>query len=139
VDVVFLVGRILFAATFIQSGIVNHLASKQGVEYARSYGAPAPEVLVPTSGWAIVIGGVMIILGVWADLGALILAAFLVGITPIMHAYWKEQDAQGRIGQQVNFAKNSAMLGAALILFYAYNQLQGAAGLSITDPLFGRG
>jgi hypothetical protein len=28
--------------------------------------------------------------------------------------------------------------GAALVMFYEWNQLQ-AAGLSITDPLFGRG
>ena len=26
----------------------------------------------------------------------------------------------------------------ALVLFYAHNHLQGEAGLSITDPLFGR-
>jgi hypothetical protein len=32
-----------------------------------------------------------------------------------------------------------ALAGGALVLFYAYNQLQGDAGLSIIDPLFGRG
>jgi hypothetical protein len=32
-----------------------------------------------------------------------------------------------------------ALAGGALVLFYAYNQLQGDAGLSITDLLFGRG
>lgn len=31
------------------------------------------------------------------------------------------------------------MAGGALILFHAFNQLQSEAGLSITDPLFGRG
>jgi hypothetical protein len=38
-----------------------------------------------------------------------------------------------------HFMKNMAMAGGALVLFYAYNQLQSEAGLSITDPLFGRG
>jgi uncharacterized membrane protein YphA (DoxX/SURF4 family) len=126
------------AVTFVSSGIANHF-SRQGVEFARSYNAPAPEVMVPAAGLAIVIGGVMIALGIWADLGALLIVAFLIGITPIMHAYWKEQDSQTRITQQVNFMKNVAMLGGALVLFYAYNQLQGAAELSITDPLFSRG
>jgi hypothetical protein len=32
-----------------------------------------------------------------------------------------------------------ALAGGALVLFYAYNQLQGDAGLSITDPFFSRG
>jgi hypothetical protein len=41
--------------------------------------------------------------------------------------------------QMVNFVKNVSMAGGALVLFYAFNQLQGEAGLSITDPLFGRG
>jgi hypothetical protein len=40
--------------------------------------------------------------------------------------------------QMVNFVKNVSMAGGALVLFYAFNQLQGEAGLSITDPLFGR-
>ncbi len=40
-DVVFLIGRILFAVPFVLSGLSNHF-SRQGVEYARGYGAPAP-------------------------------------------------------------------------------------------------
>ena len=38
----------------------------------------------------------------------------------------------------VNFTTNTALFGGALVLFYAWNQLQGEARLSITDPLFGR-
>jgi hypothetical protein len=38
-----------------------------------------------------------------------------------------------------HFMKNMALAGGALVLFYTYNQLQGDAGLSITDPLFARG
>jgi len=35
--------------------------------------------------------------------------------------------------------KAMMVASAALVIFYAYNQLQGDAGLSITAPLFGRG
>jgi hypothetical protein len=38
-----------------------------------------------------------------------------------------------------HFLKNISMTGGALALFYAWNQLQSEAGLSITDPLFDRG
>ena len=137
-DVVFLVGRILLALPFVQSGLMLHF-SRQGVEYARGYGAPAPELMVPLSGAAIVAGGLWVALGIWGDLGALVLAAFALAILPIMHAFWKEKDAQAQQAQIVNFVKNVSMAGGALVLFYAYNQLQGEAGLSITDPLFSRG
>jgi hypothetical protein len=40
---------------------------------------------------------------------------------------------------QIHFGKDIALAGAALVIFYAWNQLQGDAGLSITDPLFERG
>jgi putative oxidoreductase len=137
-DVVFLIGRILLAVPFVQSGLMLHF-SRQGVEYARGYNAPAPELMVPLSGAAIVAGGLSVALGIWGDLGALVLAAFALAILPFMHAFWKEEDAQAQQMQMVNFVKNVSMAGGALVLFYAFNQLQGDAGLSITDPLFGQG
>jgi putative oxidoreductase len=139
-DVIFLIGRILFAQIFILSGYMAHIRGReQGVAYARAYNAPAPEVLVPLSGAVAIVGGASIVLGVWGDVGALLVAGFLAGITPFMHAFWKETDPMMRITQMAQFQKNVALIGGALILFYAFNQLQGAAGLTITDPLFGRG
>jgi uncharacterized membrane protein YphA (DoxX/SURF4 family) len=140
VDVVFLIGRVLFVAIFVFSGLTVHLVGRrQGIEYARGYGSPLPEIGVPLTGVIAIVGGLSVALGIWADLGALLIAAFLVLITPIMHAFWKEQDPNQRQTQMFHFLKNTAMLGGALVIFYAYNQLQGDAGLSITDPLFGRG
>ncbi len=140
-DVVFLIGPILFVYTFISAGVGFHLLGgrKMAIDYARSYRAPAPELTVPLTGLMIVVGGALVLLGIWGDVGALLIAAFLVAITPIMHAYWRETDPMQKVAQQVNFNKNLALLGAALVLFYLWNQLQGDAGLSLTDPLFGRG
>jgi uncharacterized membrane protein YphA (DoxX/SURF4 family) len=137
-DVVFLIGRVLFALVFVSSGFMAHLGEggRQGREYARSLGAPSPDLLVPLSGIAIIAGGLMIALGIWADLGALLIIGFLVGITPIMHAFWKVDDPQMQQLQIAMFFKNTALLGAALIVFYIYNQGQDL-DLSITDALFG--
>jgi putative oxidoreductase len=139
VDVVFLLGRILFGLLFVSSGFMAHLGEggRAGREYARSLGAPSPDVLVPLSGITIIVGGLLIALGLWADLGALLVIGFLVGITPIMHAFWKIDDPQMRAIQSAMFFKNTALLGAALIIFYIYNQGQDL-DLSITDALFGR-
>jgi len=138
-DVVFLAGRILFALMFVVSGTQVHLIGRAGVtDYVRSFGAPAPELMVPLSGVAIVAGGLSVALGIWADLGALILAAFALSVMVFMHAFWKEQDQQAMQNQFAHFMKNVAMAGGALVIFWAYNQTQGEAPLSITDPLFGR-
>jgi putative oxidoreductase len=138
-DVVFLVGRVLFGLLFVSSGFMAHLGSggREGREYARSLGAPAPDVLVPLSGLTIITGGLMVALGLWADLGALLIIGFLVGITPIMHAFWKIEDPQMKAIQNAMFFKNLALAGAALIIFYIYNQGQDLDA-SLTDALFGR-
>jgi putative oxidoreductase len=138
-DVVFLVGRVLFALLFVSSGFMAHLGEggRQGRAYARSLGAPSPDVLVPLSGITIIVGGLMIAFGVWADLGALLVLGFLVGITPIMHAFWKIDEPQMKAIQNAMFFKNAALAGGALIIFYIYNQGQDL-DLSITDALFAR-
>jgi putative oxidoreductase len=140
VDVVFLIGRIVFALVFLFSGATVHLIqARQGIEYARMYRVPAPEVLVPLSGVIAVVGALSVILGIWADLDALLLIAFLLPVAFFMHAFWRETDEQVKANQMAHFMKKMALAGGALIRFYAYNQLQGAAGLTIIDPLFGRG
>ena len=59
-DLVLVIGRVLFALIFVASGFMAHLVgegAKQGREYARSLGAPAPDLLVPLSGLVAVAGG----------------------------------------------------------------------------------
>jgi putative oxidoreductase len=138
-DVVFLVGRILFGALFVYSGM-GHFAAAETIQgYARQAGAPAPAVTVPLTGVVIIVSGLAVMLGVLADLAALLIAGFLFLTAFIIHRFWRVQDPQTRQMEQVQFSKDLALAGAALVMFYAWNQLQGEAGLSITDPLFGRG
>jgi uncharacterized membrane protein YphA (DoxX/SURF4 family) len=78
--------RIVDRLDFIVSGSTVHLLKwRDGVAYARAENVPAPELLVPASGLMAVVGGLLLVLGLWADLGALLLAAFVfpvaVGIT----------------------------------------------------------
>jgi putative oxidoreductase len=109
----------------------------QGI--ARQRGAPAPEITVPLTGAVIIVSGLAVILGVFADLAALLITGFLFLTAFLIHGFWKDEDPQMRQMEQIQFSKDLALAGAALVLFYAWNQLQGDAGLSITDPLFGRG
>jgi uncharacterized membrane protein YphA (DoxX/SURF4 family) len=135
-SVVFLLGRLLFVYLFVESGLTNLLRKRQQVDQAAAQDVPEPGVAVPAAGLVAVVGGISVALGLYGDLGALLIAAFLVGVTPVMHAYWRESEAAKRKAQRINFMKNVGLLGGALVLFYTWNQLQGDAGLSLTDPLF---
>jgi putative oxidoreductase len=138
-DVVFLIGRLFFVSVFIASGVMFHFMQyRQATQYAQMYKVPLAGPGVLLTGALAVAGGAMIALGLWGDLGALLIVAFLLLVTSFMHRFWKETDPQQWQLQVTNFQKNNGLLGGALVIFYVWNQLQGDAGLSLTDPLFGR-
>ena len=136
-DFVLLLGRILFAALFISSGISFHLLGLQGATgYAQSKGVPMARLSVAISGVLIIVGGLMILFGVWADLGALFLVAFLLPTALVMHNFWTQTDQQTRMMEMVQFNKDIALLGAALMIFVFYAKFGDDLGLHITDSLF---
>jgi uncharacterized membrane protein YphA (DoxX/SURF4 family) len=132
-EVVELIGRLLFAYMFVTAG-VKHFRMREGmVAYSRATGAPRPEIGVPLSGAMIFVGGLLVALGLWADLGALLIFAFLVPVAYFMHGYWRHEDAQQRQGQKVHFEKNLTLAGAALLVFFLFNQFGPEIGLTIGD------
>jgi uncharacterized membrane protein YphA (DoxX/SURF4 family) len=110
----FVAGRILFGGYFLYNGLNHFLNRKMLADYARSKGVPAPDVAVAASGLMILAGGASIVTGAQPKLGAALIGAFLLGVSPQMHAFWKEEDAQQRTHELVNFTKNMALLGASL-------------------------
>lgn len=132
-EIIFVIGRVLLASLFIVSA-QNHFKPEM-VGYAKSNNAPNPELLVPASGVAMGVGGLMVAFGLWADLGALIILAAIVPITFIMHAFWKETDAQEQQMQFIHFFKNIQAIGGLLIVFYLYSEFIDAPA-SLTDGIF---
>jgi putative oxidoreductase len=131
-DVVDIVGRVLFAFVFWQNGY-RQLANRAGsVAYAKSFGAPSPEISVPVTGVLMLAGGTLLVLGVWPDLAVLALAVFLVSAAFVAHRYWKETDFGMRAGQEAQFMKNIALAGACLVMFVYFNQYEDWAGLGST-------
>lgn len=131
-DVVLLIGRILFVSVFIVSGATVHLLKwRDGVAYARMKNVPAPELLVPASGVMAVVGGILVALGLWADLGALLLAAFVFPVAFWMHAFWTVDDPMQRAMEQAHFLKDVALGGAALALFALFQQFGADIGLTL--------
>ena len=115
-DFVFVLGRILYGGLFVLGGI-NHFQNLGMMSgYAASKGVPAAKPGVIVSGMLILIGGLLVILGWHVRIGLVFIMAFLVPVTLLMHNYWIETDMMGRINQRVNFQKNVALFGAALMM-----------------------
>jgi len=83
----------------------------------------------------ILVGGLYVALGVYADLGGLFLAIFLLATAFMMHNFWTIQDPQAKQGEMINFMKNLALAGAALIIFVVVGS-GGNFGPSITSSFF---
>lgn len=134
-DWVLLLGRVLFGLLFFLSG-VGHLTQSAMRDYAKSMGVPAAGVLVPLTGIQIILGSLMVVLGIWPDLGALLLFIFLVPTAFIMHRFWGLPDPMMSANQQAHFMKNIALAGGSLILFALLLKCADRLALVVTGPLF---
>jgi putative oxidoreductase len=93
---------------------INHFLNRAMLtEYARSKQVPAAHVAVPASGTLLLLGGLSLLTGTRPKVGASLITAFLLGVTPQMHAFWKIGDEERRTQELVNFSKNVALIGAA--------------------------
>lgn len=112
----FVLGRAIFGGFFIYNAI-NHLSQTETMaQYAASKGVPAPDRAVQATGAMLLAGGLSVVAGVSPRQGLAMLVAFLLPTTLQMHRFWEEEDPQRRMGESVNFAKNIALIGAALAL-----------------------
>lgn len=136
-DVVFLIGRILFALVFVSSGVTAHLVQRRAAAaYARSLGTPAAELGTVVTGVVILVAGILVVLGLWMDLAALGLIAFLLSTNVFIHKFWALDEPMERMTQMTNFMKNTALIGGALVLFYVAIEFEEGLGLSIEPALF---
>ena len=129
------IARVLFALLFISSGL-SHLTKVEAMSgYAQFKKVPAPKLAVIVTGIMIILGGLYVALGVYADLGALFLAIFLLLTAFMMHNFWTISDPQAKQGETINFFKNLSLAGAGLIIFILVGQGVDF-GPSITGAFF---
>ena len=138
-DIVFLIARILVALVFLVSAMGHITAANAMAQYAAYKGAPGGKAGVILSGVTMGLGGLMVLFGVYGDLGALLIAATLIPVTFFMHAFWKETDAQAKQTEQISFNKNLGLIGASLALFLLFASQGAALGLTLTGPAIALG
>jgi uncharacterized membrane protein YphA (DoxX/SURF4 family) len=135
-DVIVLIGRILFVVLFLGSAF-GHLTQSAGMAgYAKAKGVPAAQAAVLLSGVLLLVGAVSVLLGIYADLGFLALLLFLLPTAVIMHPFWKETDASAKQMEMTQFLKDLALAGACVMLFALFAYVGSDLGLTLTDPAF---
>ncbi len=113
-DFLVLFGRLLFSAVFIVSA-PRHF-TESAIQAAAAHGVPAAALLVPLAGIVAFLGGVFVLVGYRAREGALLLVLYLAPVTLVMHAFWGIADPAGAALEQVQFLKNAALIGAAVLI-----------------------
>ena len=112
----FLLGRLVYGGFFLYHGI-HHFQQQQAMtRYTATKKVPLPRAAVVASGALLTLAGASILSGVKPKYGVLGIAAFLAGVSPVMHDFWSHPDPEQRMHEMVHFSKNIALLGAGLAL-----------------------
>jgi len=135
-EIVLLIGRIIFSIQFLSAGFAHFKMSEQMVGYARSMGVPAAALGGWPSGVWLLAGGLSVALGVWPDLGALLIALWGIPSAWFIHGWWRYEDEQQKQNQQLIFMRNVAFVGAAIALFALFVAFGDQLRYVITGPLF---
>ena len=110
-----LLGRILLAFIFLQSGFYKVLSYGKTTALMAARGIPEPQILLPLAIAALFIGGTMILVGWTARWGALALIVFMIPTTLYFHGYWTYPEPL-QLNQFHHFVKNLAIIGALLMI-----------------------
>jgi putative oxidoreductase len=111
-----LVGRILLSAIFITSGFAKLSDPAGAVGYMNGVGIPNADILVYVAGSAELLGGLSLLVGFLARLGAFGLVLTLIPIQYYFHSFWNMEGAEAKT-QMVQFMKNLAIMGGLLTVF----------------------
>jgi putative oxidoreductase len=111
-----LIGRIIFGGYFIYNGVNHFIGFGMMTQYVKMKGVPFPAIAQGMTGLMLLLGGLSIVFGIYPFVGIVLLVAFLVPVSLMMHYFWKLEEPQLRMADKINFMKNIALPGAVLML-----------------------
>jgi uncharacterized membrane protein YphA (DoxX/SURF4 family) len=114
-DVLFLIGRIVLGVFYLFNASNHFFNLKMMSGYTKSKGVPFPTLATLGTGVMLLLGGLSVLLGVYPDVGVALLVIFLVPTAFIMHNFWTVSDPQMRMMEMVQFSKDMALAGSALM------------------------
>ncbi len=113
-----LIGRILYSLILVMGGINHFVQHSNMTGYVAYKGVPMPGLAVAVAGVLALAGGLSVLLGYKAKLGAWLIILFLIPVTFIMHNFWAVTDPVAQQAEMAQFMKNISMIGGALIIAY---------------------
>ena len=108
-------GRALYSGILAYMAVDGFRHNEKRVEVARESGVPMPEVAVPFVTGMLFVANLGILLWKYPRASAGALVVFFLGTTPAVHDFWT-MEGQERQSNKINFLKNAALLGGALVL-----------------------
>lgn len=134
---VLLGARALFAGYFAYYGL-GHLRGWRGfVEGTRARGRlPVPFLAGWPAGLWLWAGALSVALGIWPDLGALMIGLFVLLTMVYVHDFWNLGEDAGREAQRQLFLRNTAFVASCVALFGIFAGLGEGLPLVLIPPLF---
>ena len=123
-----LLARVLLGLIFVMSGISKITGFEGTQQYMASHGIPLTAVFLVGAIVVEILGGLSIILGLWARAGAAALVLFLIPATLIFHTEFGERT------QMIMFLKNLSIMGGLLLLVVHGAKQYALRSLDFTDP-----
>ncbi|MEX2318064.1 MAG: DoxX family protein [Pirellulales bacterium] len=108
-------GRLLLALIFILSAVGKFNDWQGTAKMLADRGLPAADALLSVAVVLEIAGGVSVLVGLFARVGALFLLAFLIPVTLVMHNFWAYEGAE-QMGEMINFMKNVSITGGVLLV-----------------------
>lgn len=109
-------GRVLVSLIFVISGLDKLGAWAATAARMEAAGIPIASLLLPVAVLFELGGGLLVLSGLRARLGALMLIVFTVLATLLVHHFWTYSGEAARL-QQIQFMKNLGLIGGLLLVF----------------------
>lgn len=124
------IGRAMLCAVFITSALMNHIPRFDAVVLRMTdKGIPEPKLMLIGAIVFALLGSLLVLTGIAARVGAVLLLIFLVAVTFFFHDFWTNPATQDvvvqaaditsqdvRINEMIHFMKNLAIGGALVMI-----------------------
>jgi len=116
-DVADLIGRVFIALMFIYEALDSMVFFKQTKETLGKYGIEqGQDIILVGIISLLLIGATLVLIGYYANVGALMLLLYWIPFTFIVYSFWNDPPDLARI-HAMYFMRNLALAGGLLILF----------------------
>jgi putative oxidoreductase len=110
-----LLSRALLSLPFLYSGIDKCRRWSVAQREVAASGLPWPTLFHLITVWVQLAGGLSLLIGIEARLGAVLLSLFLIPVTVMYHPFWKRSGA-GFVAEADHFLSNVAIIGGLLLI-----------------------